>query len=66
MVSDVLNLPNGIPLHDTFSRVRERLGSEGFDRCFRSWVRVLAKATGGEVVAIDEKTVRRSLDKASG
>lgn len=61
-----LELPNGIPSHDTFGRVYRMLDPEGFGRCFTSWVEAISQATEGEVVAVDGKTVRRSLDRASG
>jgi predicted transposase YbfD/YdcC len=61
-----LELPNGIPSHDTFGRVYRMLDPEGFGRCFTAWVAAIAEVTEGEVVAVDGKTVRRSLDKASG
>lgn len=61
-----LELPNGIPSHDTFGRVFRMLDPEAFGRCFSSWVASIAEVTEGEVIAIDGKTVRRSFDKASG
>jgi hypothetical protein len=33
-----LELPNGIPSHDTFSRVFARIEPEQFQQCFLSWV----------------------------
>ena len=59
-----LELPNGIPSHDTFGRVFSRLRPEAFQRCFLAWVQSVNERTGGEVVAIDGKTLRRSHDKA--
>lgn len=61
-----LDLPNGIPSHDTFGRVFARLKPEEFERCFRAWVEELSHATEGRLVAIDGKTIRRSLDAANG
>ena len=58
-----LALPNGIPSHDTFSRVFARLEPEQLQSAFLSWVRSVSRVTGGEVIAIDGKTVRRSYDK---
>ncbi len=57
-----LALPNGIPSHDTFSRVFARLDPEQMQTCFLSWVRSVSRITDGEVIAIDGKTVRRSYD----
>ena len=61
-----LALPNGIPSHDTFRRVFERLDPEEFQRCSLGWVQALHEATQRQVVAIDGKTLRRSFDKARG
>jgi predicted transposase YbfD/YdcC len=55
-----LELPHGIPSHDTFGRVLARLKPSEFERCFLNWVRTVAELTEGEVVAIDGKQARRS------
>jgi len=60
-----LDLPNGIPSHDTFGRVFSLLDSEKFMECFANWIGGVANLTAGEVVAIDGKTLRRSFDTAS-
>ena len=60
-----LELPNGIPSHDTFTRVFRRLDPEGFQRCFSNWVESLRREISGEIVSIDGKTIRRAVDKAS-
>jgi predicted transposase YbfD/YdcC len=61
-----LRLPRGIPSHDTFSRVFARLDPDAFHRCFLGWIEAVAAATGGKLVAIDGKTLRRSGDTAAG
>ena len=61
-----LELPNGIPSHDTFGRVFGRLDPEQFQRCFLSWVQALYEITQGQVVALDGKTLRRSHDRRLG
>lgn len=61
-----LELPNGIPSHDTFGRVFARLDADAFRQRFIQWVRDVHTLTKGQVVAIDGKTVRRSGDKAAG
>src|SRR3954467_1934446 len=59
-----LELPNGIPSHDTFSRVLQLLHPRQFHDRFVKWVRALHEVTRGEVVPIDGKTLRRSFDSA--
>jgi predicted transposase YbfD/YdcC len=61
-----LELPNGIPSHDTFNRVFALLNPTAFQEGFLNWVQAIAKSTLGRVVAIDGKTARHSFDKASG
>jgi predicted transposase YbfD/YdcC len=61
-----LALPNGIPSHDTFGRVFAALDPTAFEAAFLGWVRSLATATAGEVVASDGKTLRRSHDRLNG
>ena len=61
-----LELPGGIPSHDTFGQVFSRLDPEQFQSCFMGWTEEVAQLAQGEVVAIDGKTVRRSHDRNSG
>ena len=60
-----LQLPNGIPSHDTFNRVFSLLNPKQFGDCFIQWTRSVAVMTGYEVVSIDGKTIcgSRSNDK---
>jgi predicted transposase YbfD/YdcC len=60
-----LELPHGIPSHDTFGRVFAALDPEQFEVGFRSWVAAIARATAG-AVAVDGKTLRRSHDAPAG
>lgn len=55
-----LPLPNGIPSHDTFERVFDRLDPAAFPACFRSWVRALSASLNIPHVAIDGQTLRGS------
>ena len=61
-----LELPGGIPSHDTFGRVFARLDPEEFRRCFVTWVRAVVGEPGQQVVAVDGKTLRRSHDRRAG
>ena len=60
-----LDLPNGIPSHDTFGRVFAMLDPKAFEECFIKWITGLATASQGRLIAIDGKTIRRSLDTAN-
>jgi len=55
-----LALPNGIPSHDTFERVFDRLQPQAFQACFRAWVEAISSALKIKHVAIDGKTLRGS------
>jgi predicted transposase YbfD/YdcC len=55
-----LQLPNGIPSHDTFERVFERLNPQVFQACFREWIRAIQQALPIKHLAIDGKTLRSS------
>jgi predicted transposase YbfD/YdcC len=61
-----INLSNGVPSHDTFRRVFNKLDPKLFQACFIRWVDGLRSKTSGEIIAIDGKTVRGSVDKANG
>jgi len=63
---EFLDLPNGIPCHDTFGRVFARLNPDQFHTCFMSWIMAASELTKGQVIAIDGKTLRRSHDKTLG
>lgn len=55
-----LELPNGVPSHDTFARVFSMIDPDAFGACFLSWVSSVAKHSDGRVIPIDGKTLRRS------
>jgi predicted transposase YbfD/YdcC len=61
-----LDLPNGIPSHDTFGRVFARLDPAALMASIQQWLDALATTVAGEVVAIDGKTLRGSFDTATG
>jgi predicted transposase YbfD/YdcC len=63
-----LELPGGIPSHDTIGRLLALLRPEAFQRCFQQWIASLQRASEGseaerEVIAVDGKTMRRSHDR---
>ena len=62
---EFLDLNNGPPSHDTFSRLFRRLDPDGFRVAFQRFVTEFSQICKG-VVAIDGKVLRRSFDTASG
>ncbi len=58
-----LELPNGIPTHDTFNRVFAALDPQYFLDSFLRWTQSLRKAIPGEIVAMDGKALRRALNQ---
>jgi predicted transposase YbfD/YdcC len=62
---EFLCLENGLPSHDTFSRLFRLIDPEALSGCFGRFLEALG-ADGAGVVAIDGKTLRRSFDRASG
>lgn len=60
-----LDLPNGIPSHDTFGRVFSILPPDEFRECFIAWVKSI-RTLEGDIVNIDGKALRRSFDRATG
>ena len=65
-LSTFLDLPHGIPSHDTFGRVFRQLDPDEFQQSFHTWTMTICELTQGEVVAIDGKHVRRSKDGVLG
>jgi predicted transposase YbfD/YdcC len=61
-----LELPNGIPAHDTFRRVFCLLDPAAFLQCFQRWIDALSEGLGIKRIAIDGKVMRRSFDRATG
>ena len=58
-----LELPNGIPSHDTFSRVFARIEPQQFQEGFLSWVNAIVGELELNVIAIDGKTMKQSYDR---
>ena len=61
-----LELPNGVPSHDTFGGGFARIDAQQFQDCFMDWVRGVRELTQGQVIALDGKTLRRSHDHSAG
>jgi predicted transposase YbfD/YdcC len=72
LLSQVLDLPNGVPRKDVFRRVLMVLKPAAFQACFASWLQSLrveaAAETGVDrpVLPVDGKTLRRSHDRRKG
>lgn len=64
-LSKFLELPRGIPSHDTFGRILERMNPNEFQNSFKRWIEFVTERTKGQVIAIDGKTLRRSHDKSN-
>jgi predicted transposase YbfD/YdcC len=60
-----LDMSKGVPSHDRFNAVFGALRPAEFEKCLLSWITSLHAVTGGQVIAIDGKTLRRSYDTAS-
>ena len=56
----ILELPNGIPSHDTINRVFSLIDPQAFQQCFVDWVRSVAHITEGQVISIDGKRMCNS------
>ena len=59
----ILELPSGIPSHDTFNRVFSLIDPEELQKCFISWVQSIAKISEGQIISIDGKRMRHSGEK---
>jgi predicted transposase YbfD/YdcC len=57
-----LELPHGIPAHDTFARIFASMDPKEFQQAFLRWAEAIRSATKG-IIAIDGKTLRRSYKK---
>ena len=61
-----IDLPHGVPSHDTFGRVFARLDASEFLSAMHAWVDSFAGSLRGQGVVIDGKTLRGSIDRAAG
>ena len=64
-LSQFLDLRTGIPSHDRFNAIFAAIKPAEFEACLLSWITALHEITGGQLVAIDGKTLRRSFDRAT-
>lgn len=57
-----LDVPHGLPSHDTFGRVFCALDPEQCETCFRTWTQGMAGTLDAQVIARDGQTLRRAHD----
>lgn len=60
-----LDMSSGVPSHDRFNAIFAALKPAEFEKCLLNWITSLQEITGGQLIAIDGKTLRGSYDKAS-
>jgi predicted transposase YbfD/YdcC len=68
-LSKRLELPHGIPSHDTIGRLLAALCPNAFQSCFESWIASIATAENtddAKQIAIDGKLLKRSHDRRRG
>lgn len=63
--ANFLQLPNGIPSHDTIARVFAALEPKAVQECSLVWLRKVRKLIPETVIPIDGKTLRRSGCKST-
>lgn len=56
----ILEIPFGIPSHDTFNRMFSLIDSSELQNCFISWVQSIAKISEGQIMSIDGKRMCNS------
>lgn len=61
-----LQLPHGVPAHDTFERVFNQLDPQVFQACLTGWVAEISELVGLRHVAIDGKALRHSYHRGTG
>ena len=57
-----LDLPHGVPSADTFRRVLSALDPDAFEQAFIQWMKSVVQSSGGKLLAIDSKSIRRSFE----
>lgn len=64
-LSKFLDMSSGVPSHDRFNAVFAAIKPSEFEKCLVSWITSLHEVSGGQIIAIDGKTLRGSYGKAS-
>ena len=63
--TNLLNLKNGIPSHDTLSKVFSIIDSQKFMNIFSEWIKEVIKDNGIHI-SIDGKAIKSARDKING
>ena len=63
LFEQILELPNGIPSHDTFRRVFSMIDTYHFEEIFVEWMKEIFIKTKGEIIAVDGKTICGARNK---
>jgi len=63
--TNLLNLKNGVPSHDTFSRVFAIINPKEFMELFINWIKEIVKEQGS-FLSIDGKAIRSAINKIEG
>jgi len=61
----ILELPNGIPSHDTINRVFSLIDPQALQQCFVDWVKSISEVTEGQIISIDGKRLCQSGENGS-
>ena len=56
-------LKDGVPADDTIARIISRIDPEEFSKSFMQWMRAVHNASGGQLIAIDGKTLKSSYHR---
>jgi predicted transposase YbfD/YdcC len=59
-----LELPYGIPSHDTFGRIFAQLEPDELEKGFQNWIKIITEKLSVELIHIEGKTLRGSYDRA--
>lgn len=65
-LASFLELPHGIPSHDTFARVFQLLDPHQLQACYQQWIASVKTTMDGDTVAVDGKTMRRRHQRDQG
>lgn len=64
-LQDILELPCGLPSHDTLGRILSIIDPKEFEHCFINWTNAVFKKTHGDIIPIDGKLLRGSYNTKS-